>query len=459
MADIKISIIGAGSAIFSIRLVGDLCRTKEFHGSHVTLMDIDRERLDAVYNLATRYAKALGSKLHFEKTDDLERAIEGSDFVINTALVGGHAEQAIMREVGERNGYYRGIDATEFNFVSDYFTLTNTRQFDYFLEIARKMEKVVPKAELLLAANPVFEGTNLISRMSGIKVTGFCHGHHDVRLVAEAVGVELEDVDWQVAGFNHNIWLTRFRKGKENLYGRLDRWIEREIENWQAKDPFDLQLSPGAIDMYKFYGRMPIGDSVRNGSWKYNYDPATKRRWFGHPWGGVDTKEGWQWYQERLRESTERTFKLAGDESADLLKEFPPEEMSGEQHVQYIDALVNNKKTRLVLNIPNYDNSRKERIIPDFPENVYVEVPVTVDGNGVLPEVIDPQIPEKIVKMYLFPRWLRMEWALDAYISGDISVFKEILVRDRRTDSEAQIERLVVELAEANPAFAKRYGL
>ena len=211
--------------------------------------------------------------------------------------------------------------------------------------------------------------------------------------------------------------------------------------------------------MYRFYGRMPIGDSVRNGSWKYNYDPVTKRKWFGHPWGGVDTKEGWQWYQERLRKSTERTFRLAADESADLLKEFPPEEMSGEQHVQYIDALVNNKKTRLVLNIPNHDSSSGERIIPEFPENVYVEVPVTVDGNGVFPEVIDPRIPERIVKMYLFPRWLRMEWAIESYASRDISVFKEILVRDRRTDSEAQVEKLVSELAEANPAFAERYGL
>ena len=101
MTDLKISIIGAGSAIFSIKLVGDLCRTRELHGSLVTLMDIDKVRLDAVYSLATRYAKALESDLRFEKTMDLDSAITGSDFVINTALVGGHEEQALMREIGE----------------------------------------------------------------------------------------------------------------------------------------------------------------------------------------------------------------------------------------------------------------------------------------------------------------------------------------------------------------------
>jgi len=33
MSGIKISIIGAGSAIFSLRLVGNLCKTKSLSGS------------------------------------------------------------------------------------------------------------------------------------------------------------------------------------------------------------------------------------------------------------------------------------------------------------------------------------------------------------------------------------------------------------------------------------------
>src|SRR3712207_7165808 len=39
-----IAIIGAGSAVFSLGLIRDLCLTERLHGSTVRLMDIDEER-------------------------------------------------------------------------------------------------------------------------------------------------------------------------------------------------------------------------------------------------------------------------------------------------------------------------------------------------------------------------------------------------------------------------------
>jgi len=37
-------------------------------------------------------------------------------------------------------------------------------------------------------------------------------------------------------------------------------------------------MSPAAIDKYKFYGRFPIGDSTRSGSWKCYYDLEGKKK-------------------------------------------------------------------------------------------------------------------------------------------------------------------------------------
>ncbi|MEN3009077.1 MAG: alpha-glucosidase/alpha-galactosidase, partial [Pseudothermotoga sp.] len=210
MAPVKISIIGAGSAVFSMRLVNDLCKTKGLSGSLVSLMDIDEQRLNGVYELAVRYVKELGADLRFEKTTSLETSLHEADFVINTALVGGHAYLDKVREIGEKYGYYRGIDAQEFNMVTDYCTITNFNQLKFFVDLARMMEKICPNAWLLQTANPVFEGTNLISRCSKIKVVGFCHGHHGVIEMAEALNLDEKKLDWQVAGFNHAIWLNRF---------------------------------------------------------------------------------------------------------------------------------------------------------------------------------------------------------------------------------------------------------
>jgi alpha-galactosidase len=442
MSAIKISIIGAGSAFFSLRLVGDLCKTKSLSGSSVSLMDIDEERLNSVHILAMRYASAFGANLKFEKTTDMKRAIEGADFVINTALVGGHEQLDASRKAGEKHGYQRGIDSQEFNMVSDYYTLSNYNQLKYFLEVAHNMEEICPNAWLLQSANPVFEGTSLISRNSHIKVAGFCHGHYGVNTVAKSLGLDMKEINWQVAGFNHNIWLTRFLNKGKDAYPLLNQWIEEEARKWKPKDPFDNQMSPAAIDMYKFYGRMPIGDTVRNGSWKYHYNLETKKKWYGEPWGGADSELGWAWHQENtLKASTDKLFKLTLDNSVDLLQEFPPEIKSGEQHVPFIDALTNDNQERLILNIPN-----KGPIIPHIPEDVVVEVPAIVDKKGLHPEEITPPIPERIINIYLVPRMLRMKWALEAFISGDRMILQEILIRDPRTKSFEQAEAVIDEI-------------
>lgn len=421
-------------------------------------MDINQDRLDSVFILAQRYAQLLGSHLRFEKTSDLEKAIEGADFVVNTSMVGGHEEQARMRSIGEAHGYYRGIDAQEFNMVSDYFTLTNTRQFDYFLHIAQLIEELAPNAYYLLASNPVFEGTNLIARASNTRVTGFCHGYRSIYEIFDALGMKEKDVNWQATGINHSIWLNRFTYRGQEGYPLIERWIDEQADQWAPGDPFDTQFSPAALDMYRFYGLFPIGDSTRNGSWKYNYNEEVKRRWYGEPWGGADSAAGWAWYQKKLKSSTELTDRVARDQNYDLLQEFPKDRMSGELHIPFIDAIVNNNSTRLMLNIPNRTEDGSP-LIPGIPQETYIETPALVDGTGIHPEQVSPALPDRIVDMYLTPRRLRMEWALRAYLSRDIRVLKEILFRDPRTESEAQVERLVEDIADQNSAFRARYRL
>ena len=59
MSHCKISIIGAGSVVFSLGLVKDLCLTDSLSGSHICFMDIDEGRLEmihrSVYRLLCRH--------------------------------------------------------------------------------------------------------------------------------------------------------------------------------------------------------------------------------------------------------------------------------------------------------------------------------------------------------------------------------------------------------------------
>ncbi len=483
MPALKIGIIGAGSAVFSLRIVGDLIKAGVFSGSEVVLMDIDRERLNTVEILAEKLREEMGEDLRFVKTTNLEDAIKDSDYVVNTALVGGHDYLEKVRAIGEKHGYYRGVEAQEFNMVSDYYTFTNFNQLSYFVEIAEKVERLSPKAWLIQAANPVFEGVNLITRMvPEVKVVGFCHGHYGVHILARALGLDIEKLDWQVAGFNHAIWLNRFFYEGENAYDRLKEWFEENSKDWKPSNPFDDQLSPMAFEMLKKYGMMPVGDTVRNSSWRYHRDLETKKRWYGEPWGGVDSELGWNWYRKWLEEVV-HTMNLVAEYVLENPKVeiFDPEnlvkilkergvskeilggverlaskdEMSAEQHVPFMMALSAGKEQRLVVNIPN------RGVLKDIPDDVVVEVPALVDENGIHPEKIDPPLNDLVIRTYLYPRMTRMELAVRAFVERKLDYIKEILHRDPRTRSEEQVEAVLNEILNLpeNEKMRRHYGL
>ena len=342
---IKLATIGAGSAQFSLGLVRDLCLAASPRGSLVTFMDIDEGRLGMVHRLATRYAAELGVDLRFEATTDRERALAEADFVLNTALPGGHGPEEECRAATEAHGYYRGLRQLQ----------TNLHQYGLMLSVARDMERLCPDAWLVQSANPVFEGCTLMARETGVKVVGLCHGFHGFRRLCDALGVPAYEVRWAAPGVNHWIYLTEFRHEGRDLYPRLDRWITEEgPDYWRTFQGAysDTQLSRGAIDHYRRVGLMPIGDAARTFSeWYYHTDLATERRWYG-PLGGFDSAPGWARYLARLEESLARINAAAADPSARVTAIFPPEP-TREIQVPIIDALANDRPGIFQVNVPN----------------------------------------------------------------------------------------------------------
>ena len=148
---IKVSIFGAGSVVFSLGLVKDLCLTKGLHDTLVSFMDIDEERLKVIHKLAEKYAVDLGANLTFEATTDREASLTDADFVINTATI-THNEYFMKRrrELADEHGYfYGGTGMSEYHNVQ------------LMLDVAHDMERLCPEAWILLAGNPVFDGTTV----------------------------------------------------------------------------------------------------------------------------------------------------------------------------------------------------------------------------------------------------------------------------------------------------------
>lgn len=439
MTGTKIAVVGAGSLAFSLSLVTDLSLTPGIADGRVVLMDIDDKRLEAVHNLTKRYSVAMGSNLSVEKTKDMKEAVKESDFVINSAFADGYDGLGQMIEEAEKFGYYRGLDATEWNMVNNYTIYTGHKQYRIALDIARTMEELAPDGWLLEAANPVFEITTMLQRKSRVKSVGFCHGFHGYAGLAKAVGLNPDELDFQVAGLNHDVWLTRLKNENGDVYPLIDEWLEHKAEDFWATyvlDVWEEQMSRAAADMYWRYGLYPIGDTTRSGPWTYHKDLKTKQKWYG-PVGGVDSEIGWILRLLRNRKNLSRLFALANG-SADLMKELPPRK-SGEQFADFIDCVVNGNSKRLQLNL------RNSGTFPYLPHDVAVDVPVRVSGGKITIEMLD-KIPRAVEKFAIIPRWERMEWALEAFEcldEGGMSSYRDalanILLNDVRTRSTEQV--------------------
>jgi len=440
LTGVRIGVIGAGSIAWSATLIRDLSMTKNLWGSTVILMDKSRERLNLIYRFAKRYVSEVKADLRFEKTLNRKEAIRDADFVINTAMAGGHQYYEKMRAISEKHGYYRGINSVEWNMVSDYHTIWGYYQLKLMMDVAKDIEDYSPDAWLLLLANPVFEGTTLLSRETKVKVIGLCHGHLGYQEMVEVLGLDLKNVEVESIGFNHVIWMTRFRYEGEDAYPLLDEWIEKKAEKYwrvwrrKQKNPFDIQMSPAAIDMYRWYGLFPIGDCVRGGTWKYHWNLRTKKRWFG-PTGGPDSEIGWKIYLEMHKEWLSRAVEALHDEKTPLTKILPPK-MSQESVVPIINSIANDEKGTYQVNIPN------QGVISGIPDNVVVEVPAEIDGKGIHRIPVE-SLPKRIIKYVIYPRMMRMEWALEAFIQGGRDHLFDWLITDPRTKSTRQVEKVI----------------
>jgi alpha-galactosidase len=425
---VRISVIGAGSGVFSLGLVKDLCLNQNLRQATVSFMDVDEGRLEMVHRLAVRYADELGASMRFEKTTDREETLRDADFVINTADTMGHFHARDLRELTARRGYYYGgIDTGSFH------------NFELMLAVARDIERICPNAWLIQSGNPVFDGCTLMTRtVPSLKVIGLCHGHYGYLEVCRVLGLEPERVTWEAPGLNHCIWLTQFRYDGEDAYPLLERWIEEQGEEYwrthRAERTHDKQMSRGSIHLYKMYGLMPIGDTPRTGAnttnWWYHTDLATKKHWFGEPFGGPDTEVARPFYVAGLQQKLQQMRDTANDPKARVTEVFGTTP-TREQQVPIIDALWNNVPGRFQVNYPN------RGVVDGVPDDVVAEYQALIDATGV--HAIKPtRLPRKIMIEQVWPFWLDMEHNLESYLSGDRSMLLWNALQSHQTRSYEQ---------------------
>ena len=198
----KVAVVGAGST-YTPELVSGLGGF-DVPIDTLALMDVDDERLDVVGGLAARMLDRTGWRGDLSLTTDLDRAVEGADFVLAQIRVGG--QTARLRD--ETIPLACGCIGQETTGAGGFAKAMRT--VPVMLQIADRVRELAgERAWIVDFTNPVGIVTRALLD-AGHRAVGLCNvaiGFQ--RGLAELLGVEPQRVVVDQVGLNHLTWVRR----------------------------------------------------------------------------------------------------------------------------------------------------------------------------------------------------------------------------------------------------------
>jgi 6-phospho-beta-glucosidase len=202
----KITVVGGGST-YTPELVSGLSRERErIDVRELVLHDIDEERREVVGGMAARMLAAQGFDGRLEVTDDLDRAVDGADFVLIQIRVGGQEARLSDETVPLACGCI-GQETTGAGGLAKAL-----RTVPVVLGIAERVrERAADGAWIVDFTNPVGIVTRALLDEKH-RAVGLCNvaiGFQ--RSFARLLGVEPERVQIDQVGLNHLSWVRFVR--------------------------------------------------------------------------------------------------------------------------------------------------------------------------------------------------------------------------------------------------------
>ena len=194
----KIAIIGAGSS-YTPELFEKLAEKKEeLPVKLISLMDIDEGRLEAMSSFCRRYAEHLGMNVKIESTLNMDKAINGANFVNVQIRVGGNESRKYDEKIPLEEGFIGQETTGAGGFMKALRTIPE------ILKIAKSIEENSPDAWLINYTNPTGIISQAIHDYTKIKCAALCAGGlRNTWNTASALGVDARDVQYDIFGLNH----------------------------------------------------------------------------------------------------------------------------------------------------------------------------------------------------------------------------------------------------------------
>ncbi|MBD3186933.1 alpha-glucosidase/alpha-galactosidase [Candidatus Bathyarchaeota archaeon] len=471
----KITIIGAGSNAFGLRMIKDIAAhamapESPLEGTEIALMDIDEKRLGYMHDIATEMKKRNPDlPLTFTKTTDRRNALKEAGYCITMIHPGGSKAIVLDAELplkyGEKVG--RTLAANVNDTMSAGGIMRGARTIPVLKSILDDMADVSKTGALLLNySNPMAMNTwamadHIEDEGYDLHCVGLCHGTWFTAILLRAwCGATPDEFAYTCVGINHMAWYTDLRMKdfetgewrnaypviRENLEeepppssGKLSETLRREI---MYQFGYFCTESSGHLSEY-----LPFPVRVRE---------DLRKRYFHDTRVGLDNRK-----LDGARKWSPSTDKEKFEERMNNDKTFLiPNQASNEYASWIIEAC----ETDLGANIlPKtfyfHGNVRNDGLITNLPQGCCVEVPcmamrpgwghdrpVVPTYHGALPPQCAALCQSNIRVQELVvlacktrePEYLRYAMMLDPHISQVLEPRESRALADELLDAEKQ---------------------
>lgn len=439
----KIAFIGAGSVGFTRRLFADIFTVPELRDSRISFMDINESYLDIAKKLCTKDASENGLNMPIEITTDRRKALDGADYVINTARIGLLEGLRLDTDIPAKYGVLQCVADT----LSAGGIMYGQRGIPFILDVAKDIREVsAEKALLINYGNPMAMMTWAAAQYGGINVVGLCHGVQGGHaLIAKALDIPQEEIDIVCAGINHQTWYIGVTHRGTDLTGSL-------LSAFQS-DPEIKDNEPVRIDMLKRFGYFSTESNGHLSEYLpwYRKNEAEISNWVGvsGAFSNGNTRAYLEKCFERRTEYEEHYEEWLNEPS----RKFTEEHRSHEHGSHIIEALETGRTYRGHFNAVN--GSR----ITNLPEDAIIEAPGYVDRTGIHTPPVGELPPGCAAVCNSSISVQRL--SVLAAVNGDDSLLRQAMLMDPLVGAVCttkQVWEMVDELLVANKEWLPQYS-
>ena len=436
----KITFIGAGSFGFTRTLVKDILSFPAFADAHLSLMDIDPERLDYIEKAVKKIVAQGNYPATVTATTDRAKALEGADGVLITILSGGVNVWRSDIEIPKKYGVDTNIGDTRG--PSGIFRYLRT--VPVMLDICRDIEKYAsPNVCVLNYTNPMAMLCRTIqSEIPNLSVTGLCHSVQGTAyMLADWIGAKHDEITYTCAGINHQAFYLDFKVNGQDAYPQIKAAIDKE-------EIYNVEIVRN--EMFRHLGLYVTESSGHNSEYNawFRKRPELIEKYCTH---GTGWNPGIYGYvldaylgrEENWRKDIEDYI---NQETVDIAR--------GHEYAAYIFNGIFGDNEIFEFN----GNVRNFGLIDNLPEGCCVEVPVTASKAGLRAMHVGALPPQCALLVSTSAQV--EELAIQGSLEGDMNKVFQAVLYDPLTAavcSMQEIKDMVAEMFQANKDYLPQF--